>query len=48
MLQSDNFESMSSFIKSFDAMVKPIILYGCDVWGIEDILKSLKRTNSRF
>ena len=38
-LQSDNFETINSFLKAFDAMVKPVILYGSDVWGIEEVLK---------
>ena len=42
ILQSDHFETISSFLKAFDAMVKPVILNGSDVWGVEEVLKLSK------
>ena len=39
ILQSDYFETISYYLKAFDAMLKPIILYGTDVWGIGEVLK---------
>ena len=42
-LQSESFESISTFLKCFDAMIKPILLYGCEVWGIEEIILQSKK-----
>ena len=38
-LQSETYENIPAFLKSFDAVVKPIMIYGSEIWGIEDILK---------
>ena len=34
-------------LKLFDQTIKPILLYGCDVWGFKDI-EILERVHTAF
>ena len=38
-LKSINCHDFDVFIKLFDAKVKPILLYACEVWGMKDIIE---------
>ena len=42
-MQSENFESIDAFTKAFDSLVKPVIWYGAEVWGIDEIINMKKR-----
>ncbi len=44
MLHSAKRTNVSSYITAFEALVKPIITYGCEVWGIESL--ECKTTNN--
>ncbi len=37
MLYSAKRTNVSNYIKAFEALVKPIITYGCELWGLESL-----------
>ena len=38
---------MSELVCEFDSVIEPILLYGCDVWGFEDV-KDIERVHLKF
>ncbi len=44
-LYSNNISNVQTYLKLFDALVRPILLYNCEIWGV-DLLE--KKTSSHF